>query len=104
MIGCSGAVWLDVDGDGSKTAAREYARRLWDAADGDLTRLLKSLADYDTAVAAHAADFFHKAGGSLTDAAARAALRDAVPAARDGFLEYQAAWRASETARANGVE
>ncbi|MEZ6059364.1 MAG: hypothetical protein R3C19_03275 [Planctomycetaceae bacterium] len=104
VIGCSGALWLDCDGDGKKTAAREYARRLWEASEGDLSKLLSSLSGYDSAVAAHAADFFRKASGSLTDAATREAVRDAPPAARDGFREYQAAWRATETARSSSGE
>jgi hypothetical protein len=35
-IGCSGAVWLDADGDGRRTAAYDYAQRLFAASGGDL--------------------------------------------------------------------
>ncbi|HZL91795.1 MAG TPA: CehA/McbA family metallohydrolase, partial [Pirellulaceae bacterium] len=55
VIGTSGAVWIDADGDGRRTPAFDYAQRLVAASDGNLSALLKALADYDEAVAAQAA-------------------------------------------------
>jgi hypothetical protein len=34
VLGVTGAVWLDGDGDGKRTSAHEYARRLCDASKG----------------------------------------------------------------------
>src|SRR5207302_2934037 len=47
VIGATGAVWLDGDGDGRWTSARGYAERLDKEAKGDLAKLLKALAGYD---------------------------------------------------------
>ncbi|MBK8506024.1 MAG: PHP domain-containing protein [Saprospiraceae bacterium] len=55
VVGCSGAIWLDVDGDGRRTSAHQYAIRAVDRSSGDLAALLEILADYDEAVAAQAA-------------------------------------------------
>jgi|GEM_PF-337679 len=99
VIGCSGALWLDVDRDGQRTSARDYARRIWDSTANDHLRLLKSLADYDAAVAIHAADFYRQSGGSLTDIQSESAFISAAPAVKHGFRTCFEAWRATETAR-----
>ena len=104
VIGCSGAVWLDADGDGERTSAREYAKRLWDASDGDLRHLLQALADYDAAVAAHVADYFHDAGGDVIAPEFRRAVQTAKPLVQEGFQSYVNAWRESQTARASQSE
>ncbi|MGH7199034.1 MAG: hypothetical protein ACREJB_00405, partial [Planctomycetaceae bacterium] len=100
-LGVSGAVWLDVDGDGRRTPARDYAERLLRHADGELPALLALLANSDAAVAAHAAFLYHSAGGSLTSAETQSALKTATPAVREGFRAYFEAWR--ETQAAGGV-
>ena len=96
IIGCSGAVWIDADGDGVRSSARDYALRLWQASQGDLSRLLASLEGYDESVAAQAAELFQQAGHSLTAEATQTALRGAAPAARAGFSQYHRAWRDSQ--------
>ena len=45
VIGCSGAIWLDVEGDGRRTSAHQYATRLLAFADGDTAALISSLRD-----------------------------------------------------------
>lgn len=100
VIGCSGAVWLDADGDGRKTAAYDYARRLVAAADGDLARLLVSLQSYDRAVAAQAAHLWQTDGEPLLADEAQAALSQAAAETRAGFREYLEAWRENQIARA----
>jgi hypothetical protein len=99
VLGCSGAVWLDVDGDGQPTSARTYAERLSQQHAGELPKLLAALSDYDAAVAAHAAYLQHQAGMSLTSEATQAAWRQASPATRAGFQTYLEAWRNGEVAR-----
>ncbi len=99
VLGCSGAVWIDADGDGKKSAAREYAQRLCDAAEGDLDRLVDSLDDYDESVAAQAAAIFHAQRGASAERAIREALSTPSDNVRDGFTSYLDAWRESEAAR-----
>jgi hypothetical protein len=98
VIGCSGAVWLDVDGDGRRTPAVDYARRLVPAA-GDLATLLANLADYDEAVAAQTAHLWQESGHKLLSPVAQDALRQAAPVVQRGVQAYLDAWRASQIAR-----
>ncbi|HET6425697.1 MAG TPA: CehA/McbA family metallohydrolase, partial [Planctomycetaceae bacterium] len=99
VIGCSGAVWLDVDGDGQPTPARTYAERLFADHRADLKKLITALDSYDAAVAAHVAYLQHQSGVSPTDPEIQAAWRAAAPAARQGFQDYVEAWRQCEIAR-----
>lgn len=99
VLGCSGAVWLDIDGDGQPTSAREYAERLASPNRDDLPSLLKALATYDTAVAAHVAFLHHERGKSPVDAEVQRAWRAASPASQKGFQNYVEAWKQCEIAR-----
>lgn len=96
----TGAVWIDVDGDGRPTAAYAYARRLVDRA-ADLPELLKSLATYDAATAAQAAHLFQTERQSLLQPEALEAISQAAPAVREGFTRYLTAWRATQQAIAS---
>ncbi len=100
VIGCSGAVWIDVDGDGRRSAAYDYAQRAVAAAQGDFAALLASLADYDQATAAQAAHAWQTAGNSLLSEPVSNALRQAAPAVQAGFQMYLEAWRENQMARA----
>ena len=62
-LSCSGAVWLDVDNDGQRNSAADYATKLVTAANGDLDHLLDSLAPYDSTVAAQAAHLYQTSLG-----------------------------------------
>ncbi len=99
VLGASGAVWLDVDGDGEPTCARTYAQRLVDAAKGDLPRLLRSLQGYDESVVVQAAGLLQVRGVSIQDEAVRSAVRQAGPEIERGFRTFFAAWRESQIAR-----
>ena len=99
LVGCSGAIWLDVDGDGQSTSAYSIAQKLVAAADGDLQRLLATLADYDAAVVAQAAHQLHRADELLLTTDAQRAIRAAAPATRDAIGRYLQAWRETELAR-----
>ena len=101
VIGCSGAVWIDVDGDGHRTAAHDYARRLLDDSDGDLQRLLDNLADYDTAIAAQAASLYQSSAESLLTPAAREVVSRANENTKTGFQNYLESWRKSQIARSS---
>src|SRR5439155_4190880 len=65
VLGSTGAVWLDADGDGKRTSAVDYARRLLREAGGDWRELVRSLTGYDEAVAAQAAGLLREQGVSV---------------------------------------
>jgi hypothetical protein len=98
VLGCSGAVWIDADGDGRKTPAREYAERLVARAAGNLSMLAGGLAEFDEAVAAQAAHLFRVQGGDLRGAGARRVIDEAAPNVQAGIRRYLDAWRESEIA------
>jgi hypothetical protein len=95
-IGATNPVWLDADGDGKFSAAREYARQLIVRQGTDLARLLPALAGYDEAVAAQAASLCTAAGAKLNDPAVTAALKLAAPHVAAGFAAFTAAAPAKE--------
>jgi hypothetical protein len=99
VAGATGAVWVDHDGDGRRTSAYDYARRLFPGPAADVSRRLRELADYDEAVAAQAAGVLHGLGVSLEDPAIREAARRAGAHVAAGFEAYRAAWRESQIAR-----
>ena len=99
VLGCSGAVWLDVDGDGRRTAARDYATRLIAADRSDIQKVIAHLADYDEATAAQAAHLLRVSGVPLPDERLQTALKTAEPSVQSGFRQYQDAWRENEIAR-----
>jgi hypothetical protein len=99
VIGCTGAVWLDADGDGKRTSAWAYAARLSHEAGGEWSKLVKALGGYDEAVAAQAAGLLQGRGVSAQDDEVRAAARRAGPQVERGFEAYAAAWRECQVAR-----
>jgi len=101
VIGCSGAVWLDADGDGRKTAAHDYARRLFAESGGDLQKLIENLSHYDQAVAAQAAHFYQSSGKSLLTPAAQRMVNGASENVKTGFRKHTEAWRKNQIARSN---
>src|SRR5439155_4905279 len=89
VIGSTGVVWLDVDGDGKRTSAFEYAQRLLQAAGADLPKLVRQLGDYDEAVAAQAAGLLQMRGISVQDAPLREAARQAGVQVERGFQRFR---------------
>lgn len=89
-LGVSGAIWLDVDGDGRGTAAREVAGRAWGKAGGDLSKLLATLelAGVDAAVAAQAAWWCDEAGVDLQGEETRRSWMSRGAAVRQGWERY----------------
>lgn len=100
VIGVTGAVWLDGDGDGQRRSAYDYARRLQDQAGPEARDLVAALAGYDEAVAAQAAGLLQARGIPLHDPALQEAVRRAGPAVERGFQAFVEAWRESQIARA----
>jgi hypothetical protein len=99
VMGCSGAIRVDGDGDGRWSSPREYAERLVEAADGDLAKLITDLADYDEAIAAQAAHLFQRSGRSLLAPESTEVLKTASKPVQRGITDYLKAWRDSELAR-----
>jgi hypothetical protein len=100
VLGISGAVRIDADGQPGFTGAKEYAEACWRQADGGLPRMMRLLAAYDESVAAQAAGVLRSAGHGPYEPAVLGALRSASPAVRRGFGAYQSAWRTSQAAHA----
>ncbi len=101
VIGCSGAVWLDADGDGRKMSAYDYAKDATAQSQGDLKNLLNLLAGFDQAVAAQAANLYQSSGRSLLNPDAQESVSQADDAVKRGFQKYIAAWRENQIARSS---
>jgi len=101
VIGSTGAVWLDADGDGKRTSAREYAQRLLANTEGAWEKLVQALGAYDEAVAAQAAALLQAGGVSVGSREVRDAARKVGAHVERGFQTYWEAWRESQIARSN---
>jgi hypothetical protein len=100
LFSCTGATWLDVDGDGKPTSAYQYAQQLMKQTDGEIKPLLRQLASYDEAVAAQAAALLQaKTPGILLQDEFQQALASAAEPVRQGIQVYRNQWRRSEQAR-----
>ncbi len=99
VIGASGAVWIDSDGDGKRTSAYKYARRALDAAGPVLTKQIQALAPHDEAVAVQAASILQSRGISVLDPAIRTEAGKAGPQVERGFLAFAEAWRECQVAK-----
>jgi hypothetical protein len=99
VIGSTGPVWLDGDGDGKRTSARGYAQRLFKDAGGEWSKLVPALSAYDETVAAQAAGLLRAKGVSVEDDGVRAAVQKAGPHVEKAFEAFAEAWRESRIAR-----
>lgn len=93
VLGVSGAVWVDGDGDGQRTSAREYVENLAKSKGKEPEKLLPALADYDEAVAVHAAALLHAGGIKVDNPAVLALAKKAGPHVERGLRAYFEAWR-----------
>jgi hypothetical protein len=99
VIGSTGAVWLDADGDGKRTSAYDYARRLVQEHGKQLPKVLAALGNHDEAVAAQAAGLLQAQGVAVHEPETLASARKAGPQVERGFQAYFEAWRQSQLAR-----
>lgn len=83
-------IYVDADGDGVFSSARDYASRLVDAHPA-LPSLVAALADHDAVVTSHAAELLEARGVDLMSAEVRAALTAAAAPVREGVARYLAA-------------
>jgi hypothetical protein len=96
VLGVSGAVFLDADGNGRFDSALDYARREAGSA-SSVTSLLTRFAGYDRAVAIQAASLLRDQDPAGFESRGRSIL-DAAPASSEaakGFADYLDAWKAS---------
>lgn len=99
VLGLTGAVWLDGDGDGKRSSAHDTTKKIVADAGADWRKAVKALAAYDEAVAAQAAALLRAAGVSPSDKDVRAAAKAAGEQVLRGFDAYAEAWRESQIAR-----
>lgn len=99
VVGSTGAVWIDADGDGKKTSANQYATKLLEKHPKDVKRLLKALNDYDQAVVLQVASLLRARGVMPFDPQLTIALRDTVQHVQEGFTIYAETWRSSQIVR-----
>jgi hypothetical protein len=99
VIGCSGAIWVDADGDGRPTPAYTYAKKLVDLFGNNLDAILKKLNGYDEAVAVQVAALLQKDGIDLQRPGVTTALQSATAATRAGFNTFIKEWQLSKEKR-----
>ena len=88
LIGSSGAVWIDGDGDGKRTSAYDYAARLVLNHHGDIAGLIKELVAYDEAVIIQAAALLHEQSALPASPDLDKMLTNAAPVVKQGFTLF----------------
>ena len=86
--GATNPIWIDGDGDGKFTAARDYAKHLMKVHGKDLPKLLKALEPFDQAVAEQAAELLVAAGQDVRNARFQEHLNTSTTATRMGFTAF----------------
>ncbi|MCH9726173.1 MAG: CehA/McbA family metallohydrolase [Planctomycetes bacterium] len=99
VVGSTGAVWIDADGNGKRTPAYAYAQKLVIRHANDNKSLIESLSHYDRAVVFQVASLLKARGVSPFDSLLTKLLQDAASQVQIGFAIYAEAWRASQIAR-----
>jgi len=91
VAGSSNPIWIDGDGDGRFTSAKDYARQWVDRHGPSPERLLPALdeAGCDEVEAIQVAARCRAMGQSIDSAAFHAVLSKASPAVRAGFQRYE---------------
>lgn len=90
VMGVTGAIWLDEDGNGEKNSAYDYARDLVNSSNGSLENLLKQLEPFDQAVSIQSAGIFfenHRKFLPLSDEMVRL-IQASSDHVREGFKKY----------------
>ena len=98
VLGLSGAIFVDADGNGKFDSAFDYARREVSAS-SDASSLVKRLASYDAAVAIQAASLLRAQEPATFEARIRSMAQRAAPHVEKGLSEYLDSYRASVASR-----
>ena len=102
IFGSTGAVWIDVDGDGKPTSARRHAAWIADSVEDSLSAVIDKLAVCDEAVSTQAAAELEARGVDIDSEKARRRIAGGSRVARRGFKAYLDA-KASSKAAAEGA-
>lgn len=95
VMGSTGAVFVDANGDGRWSSAYEYAVACRKKSGDDLGQLFKLLAGYDEPVAAHVANLLRISRIDPGGRECTAYLKTAPEQVRSGFAIFLSEWRAS---------
>jgi hypothetical protein len=90
VIGATNPIWLDTDGDGKFSCARDYAARVIEKSGSDPEQLLRNLSPYDQAVSAQAAGLWQKAGHDVREPTFQKLISTAAVSVRAGFQAFAA--------------
>ena len=93
VIGCSGAIKIDGDGDGKYSSPYDYAKKLFAESAGDDAKLVAALKDYDEAVAVQTASVARAAGRERFDSFLAAVAKSGAPQTKTGANKYVDGWR-----------
>lgn len=90
VIGATGAVWLDEDGNGEKNSAYYYAKDLVESSEGSFEKLVEQLKRFDQAVIIQAAGIFfeNKPGVLPLSSDMRKLLESSADHVQEGFEKY----------------
>ncbi len=88
VLGCSGAVWIDMDGDGKPTSAFEYARMLVREFGDNLQELFIHLDEYDEAVAVQVAALLEEKGIDPNSPSINSLLKKAKKSTVNGVKKF----------------
>ncbi len=99
IMGLTGAVRIDADGDRRFTSAYHYAMALWDSCGKDVKTFIRSLAPYDRSVAIQAGAVMDEQGIRLTGPDMAKTLSLASVKVREGVLEYIKYWKMTDAYR-----
>lgn len=85
VIGASGAVWVDADGNGKRESANAYAKDIVSRSSNNINEMIKALEVHDEAVAIQVAAILHLNNINLTSKKIQNALKKGGEEIRQGF-------------------
>ncbi len=88
VMGLTGAVWIDSDGDGIRSSAYQYATEAWKKSNNDIGKFIFSLDGFDEATGIQAASIFDQQKRSFKGPAFKKAIHTASPDIRMGIQNY----------------
>ena len=91
VAGATNPIWIDSDGDGKFSAAREIGERLWNQSGKRVSQVLERLVDYDSRVMIQVADLALQSGTPFWDVLSPNAIRE-LGAESLGLIEALRAW------------
>ena len=99
VLGISGAVRIDANGDHHFTSAYEYAKELWESSNHEIPVFINKLKNYDESVSIQAASVMEERGVEMSGNDLTKALSKAPLKVRNGFGQFIKYWKMSKAAR-----